>query len=214
MTSGHNTATTPSQTVTTSHPPSTTILAVTATPASPAITRSLDLEFEAEAPLGFQGTPAVSYGSLSEHPLSYTSWQLRQVASTAATSTVSAPVSITNAQTIRHNTRPMITSATPGNATQQMNMAQYYQPPLTYSMPPLYSAAFTAALSTPPHQLVVMPTGVMNSPITPGNQSYFPGYYYSPPYSLAPILIACIMHEFGLQEDSFTKDEILYENTS
>ncbi|XP_022032967.1 extensin-like [Helianthus annuus] len=65
-------------------------------------------------------------------------------------------------------------------------MDQYYQPPATYAMPPLYSAALTAALSTPPHQPVIMPAGVMNAPVTPGNQAYFPGYYYTPPYGYMP----------------------------
>ncbi|XP_035833022.1 uncharacterized protein LOC110876791 [Helianthus annuus] len=45
---------------------------------------------------------------------------------------------------------PVITSVGPGNLTQQMCMAQYYQPPITHAMPPLYTAALTAALSTPP----------------------------------------------------------------
>ncbi|XP_022019521.1 DNA-directed RNA polymerase II subunit RPB1-like [Helianthus annuus] len=53
-------------------------------------------------------------------------------------------------------------------------------------MPPLYSAALTAELSTPPHQPVVMPAGIMNAPVTPGNQAYFPGYYYAPPYGYLP----------------------------
>ncbi|XP_022003427.1 extensin-like [Helianthus annuus] len=81
---------------------------------------------------------------------------------------------------------PVITSASPSIITPPMSMAQYYQPSATYAMPLLYSAALTAALSTPPHQPVVMPAGIMNAPVTPGNQAYFPGYYYAPPYGYSP----------------------------
>ncbi|KAJ0575345.1 hypothetical protein HanIR_Chr05g0211711 [Helianthus annuus] len=121
-----------------------TISTATTTPASPAVTRSLDLEFEAEIPPGFQEIPAITYGSVSEHSLSYTAWQQRQAVSTAVTSATSAPVSSTPVQTTRHSTRPVITSVAQGNATQQTSTAQYYQPSLTDSMPPLYSPALRA----------------------------------------------------------------------
>ncbi|XP_022024791.1 uncharacterized protein LOC110925127 [Helianthus annuus] len=186
MASDQNTAVTPSQAMITSNPLLETSSVATTMPVSPAVTRSLDLEFEVEAPPGFANTSAASYGITAADPFSYTSWQLRSVVPTTIDTNVSTPASTTSAQTIRHSTMPVITSAGPNITTPQISMAQYYQPSATYTMPPLYSAALTAALSTPPHQPVIMPAGIMNASVTPGNQAYFPGYYYAPPYGYLP----------------------------
>ncbi|XP_021999720.1 mucin-7-like [Helianthus annuus] len=182
MASDQNTATTTNQTVITSNPLLVTSSVVTTMPISSVITRSLDQEFEAEAPPRFANVSVTPSGTTAVDPLAYTSWQLRPVAPTTTTAIVSTPASTTSAQTIRHSTMPVITSAGPGNNTQKVSMTQYYQPPITHAMPPLY----TAALSTPPHQPIIRPAGIMNAPVTPVNQAYFPGYYYAPPYGYLP----------------------------
>ncbi|XP_022040497.1 extensin-like [Helianthus annuus] len=186
MVSDQNTAATPSQAMITSNALLETN-PVTTMPASPAVTRSLDLEFKAEGPPpGFTGTSALSSGTMAAYLFSYSSLQFRSVEPTTTNANVFTPTSTTSAQTIRHSTTPVITSASSSTTIPQVSTTQYYQPSVTYAMPPLYSAALTAALSTPPHQPVVMPTGIMNAPVTPGNQAYFPGYYYEPPYGYLP----------------------------
>ncbi|XP_022019615.1 extensin-like [Helianthus annuus] len=186
MASDQNTTVTQSQAMTTSNP-SLETNPVTTMPASPAVTRSLDLEFEAEVPPpGFAGTSAVSSRMTTTDLFSYTSLQFRSAKPTTTDVNVFTLASPMSAQTICHSTMPVITSASPGTIAPQTSLAQYYQPLVTYAMPPLYSAALTAALSTPPHQPVVMPTGIMNASVTPGNQAYFPGYYYAPPYGYLP----------------------------
>ncbi|XP_022032871.1 uncharacterized protein LOC110933979 [Helianthus annuus] len=129
----------------------TSLAATTQSP--PAVTRSLDPEFEAEGPPpGFDNITTVPSQTVAS----------------------------------RLSSVPVITSASPSTIIPQTSMPQYYQPLTTNSMPPLYSAALTAALSTPPHQPVIMPAGIMNAPVTPGNQVYFPRYCYAPPYGYLP----------------------------
>ncbi|XP_022008141.1 leucine-rich repeat extensin-like protein 1 [Helianthus annuus] len=186
MASDQNIAVTPSQVMLTGNPLLETSLVVSM-PASPAVTRSLDLEFKAEGPPpGFTGTTAVSSGATAADLFSYTSSQFQSVGPITTGVNVFAPATTSSAQTIRRSTMPVFTSASPSTVIPPVSAPQYYQPLVTYAMPPLYSAVLTVALSTPPHQPVVMPAGVLNAPVTPGNQAYFPGYYFAPPYGYLP----------------------------
>ncbi|XP_021991503.1 mucin-2-like [Helianthus annuus] len=157
------------------------------TQSSPAVTRSLDLEFEAEGPPpGFDNISTVSSQTVVTSPFLYTPSQLQSRELGGINGNMFTPATTTNAQASRLSSVPVITSASPSTVTPQTSRPQYYQPLTTNSMPPLYTAALTAALSTPPQQPVVMPAGVMNAPNTPGNQIYFPGYCYAPPYGYLP----------------------------
>ncbi|XP_022008172.1 extensin-like [Helianthus annuus] len=186
MASDQNIAATPSQAMLTSNPLEETSPAASM-PVSPIVTRSLDLEFEVEGPPpGFASTIAASSGTIAADLFSYTPLQLQSVGPITTGVNVFASAATSNAQTVRHSTAPVITSASPSTVISQGGTPHYYQPSVTYAMPPLYSAALTAALSTPPHQPVVMPAGMMNALVTPGNQAYFPGYYFAPPYGYLP----------------------------
>ena len=157
------------------------------TQSSLAVTRSLDLEFEAEGPPpGFDNITTVSSQTVVTSPFLYMPSQLQSRELGGASGNTFTPATTTNAQASRLFSIPVITSASPSTIASQTSMPQYYQPLISNSMPPLYSAALTAALSTPPHQPVVMPAGIMNAPVTPGNQVYFPGYCYAPPYGYLP----------------------------
>ncbi|XP_022003498.1 mucin-2-like [Helianthus annuus] len=155
----------------------------TTTQPSPAVTRSLDPEFEAEGPPpGFDNITTVSSQTVVTSPFLYMPSQLQSRELGGASGNMFTPATTTNAQASRLSSIPVIASASHSAIALQTSMPQYYQPLISNSMPPLYSAALTATLSTPPHQPVVMPAGVMNAPVTPGNQVYFQGYCYAPPY--------------------------------
>ncbi|XP_022003295.2 leucine-rich repeat extensin-like protein 1 [Helianthus annuus] len=144
---------------------------------SPAVTRSLDPEFEAEGPPpGFDNITTISSQAVVTNPFLYMPSQTPPGRTEGTGGSAFAPGTAVFSQTSRLYSTPVITSASPSILVSETNTPQYYQPLVSNPMPPLYSAALTAALSTPPHQSVIMPTGVMNAPVTPGNQMYFPGY--------------------------------------
>ncbi|XP_021995451.1 protein transport protein sec31-like [Helianthus annuus] len=154
---------------------------------SPAVTRSLDPEFEAEGPPpGFDNITTVSSQTVVTNPFLYMSSQTPPRRMEGTGGNTFAPGTTVFSQASRLYSTPVITSASPSILVSETSTPQYYQPLVSNPMPPLYSAALTAALSTPPHQPVIMPTGVMNAPVTPGNQMYFPGYCYAPPFGYLP----------------------------
>ncbi|XP_022014008.1 uncharacterized protein LOC110913490 [Helianthus annuus] len=186
MASDQNIAVTPDQAMISNNLTSGTSL-VTTTQSPPAVTRSLDLEFEAEGPPpGFGSITTVSSQTVVTDPFLYLPSQLQSRGPGGTSGNMFTPATTTGAQSSRLGSIPLITWANPSTIIPQTSMPQYYQLLVTSSMPPLYSAALTAALSTPPHQPVIMPAGIMNAPVTPGNQVYFPGYCYAPPYGYLP----------------------------
>ncbi|MFS7980137.1 hypothetical protein Hanom_Chr10g00935821 [Helianthus anomalus] len=151
---------------------------VVAVTSSPVITRSLNLEFDAEMPPGYERrlVNAVVIGTGSVDPSSQT-MGLSQSLNTSAAATITLSASY---GTSLNTTSPMFTPAVghrdyyyqpapPINTSVVGTMAQYYQPADSFQFPLLYLAALTTAMPTPPHQPVVMLQVVQNSPITLGS---------------------------------------------
>ncbi|MFS7948023.1 hypothetical protein Hanom_Chr06g00555071 [Helianthus anomalus] len=162
---------------------------VTTIVSSLAIRRSLNMEFDAEMlpryAGGFVSGAVIGAGSSTQ------STGLTQPLTASATTVVTLPVSH---RVVSNTSLPMFTPAPgprdyyyqpshPVYTSAVLTTAQVYPPADNFQFPPLYSAALTVAMSTPPHKPIMMPRAVKHAPITPGKQAYVPPYYYMPPYS-------------------------------
>ncbi|MFS7960966.1 hypothetical protein Hanom_Chr08g00709261 [Helianthus anomalus] len=127
------------------------------------------MEFDAEMPPGYGGgsvsVMVTGAGSSTQ------STGLTQPLTASATMAVTLPVSH---GVVSNTNLPMFTPASglkdcyyqPVYTSVAGTTAQVYPPTSNFQFPPLYSAALTTAMSTPPHQSIMMRRALQHAPIT------------------------------------------------